>query len=250
MALHRRIPKKNRKKLKSVDPFNMKANAAKFNDPKRSRNNAPEKIKEEQPLTNAMKQLMAEHNPIITKQEAKKKKKQRNAVLRQSEELGLKKGRFETVSRFAKRIEGTLHSRISETIAIAKHGLAGRKQEEIDADYAKIDEAEKRKKDQAKREIENKIKEAKKKREQEAKKREEAEKAKELRKAAKRKLEEEEKKNEESFGEEEDEDDDDTDKRKQKKVKTTEIEEKKDEKIVKLSKKGEKKRNFEGEKDG
>uniref|UniRef100_A0A8R1IE07 Uncharacterized protein n=1 Tax=Caenorhabditis japonica TaxID=281687 RepID=A0A8R1IE07_CAEJA len=47
---------------------------------------------------------------------------------------------------------------------------------------------------------------------------------------------------------EEDEDDDDTDKRKQKKVKTTEIEEKKDEKIVKLSKKERRKETLKARK--
>ncbi|CCD66711.1 DUF1014-domain-containing protein [Caenorhabditis elegans] len=203
MAQHRRIPKKNRKKLKSVDPFNNKANAARFKDKNKNSNQAPVSLKDEQPLTKAAKNLMG--SGITTKEEVKKKKKQKNAVLAQAEELGMKKGKFETVNRFVKRIEGTLHSRINEQIAIAKHGLAGRKQEEIDADYKIIEDAEKRKKEQEKREIENKIKEARKKREQEARRLEEVEKLKEQKKAEKRKMKEalEKEEEEESFDEDE-----------------------------------------------
>lgn len=211
MALHRRIPKKNRKKLKSVDPFNNKANAARFQDKKKQSNQAPTNLKDEQPLSKALQNLIAK--PIVTKVEAKKKKKQKNAVLKQAEELGMKKGKFETISRFVKRIEGTLHSRINEQIAIAKHGMAGRKQEEIDADYKVLEDAEKRKKDQEKREIENKIKDAKKKREQEAKRRDDADKAKEKKKAEKWKaiVEEEEEKEEKEKNVDEDSDDEDED---------------------------------------
>uniref|UniRef100_A0A1I7TPX7 DUF1014-domain-containing protein n=1 Tax=Caenorhabditis tropicalis TaxID=1561998 RepID=A0A1I7TPX7_9PELO len=96
MALHRRIPKKNRKKLKSVDPFNNKANAARFQDSNKQSNQAPVNLKDEQPLTKAMKSMMSANNPIVTKEEAKKRKKQKNAVLKQAEELGMKKGKFET----------------------------------------------------------------------------------------------------------------------------------------------------------
>ncbi|CAI2351650.1 unnamed protein product [Caenorhabditis sp. 36 PRJEB53466] len=240
MALHRRIPKKNRKKLKSVDPFNTKANAQRYQDAKKIRNIAPTNLKDEQPLTKSMMNMMSQNNPIVTKEEAKKKKKQKNAVLKQAEELGLKKGKFETVSRFVRRIEGTLHSRINEQMAIAKHGLAGRKQEEIDADYAKIDEKEKRKKDQEKREIENKIKEARKKREQDAKRKEESEKAKEQRKVAKRKMTEEvEEEEEEEKGSESDEVEDEE--RKPKKGK-------KEEKKVRLSKKERRKETLKARK--
>ncbi|ULT98169.1 hypothetical protein L5515_012848 [Caenorhabditis briggsae] len=248
MALHRRIPKKNRKKLKSVDPFNNKANAARFQDNNKKSNQAPANLKEEQPLTKAMKNMMAANNPIVTKEDVKKKKKQKNAVLKQAEELGMKKGKFETVNRFVKRIEGTLHSRINEQIAIAKHGLAGRKQEDIDADYKKIEDAEKRKKDQEKREIENKIKEAKKKREEEARRREEADKAKEQRKAEKRKLKEQEEKEEKEEEEEGDEEegsdsDDDDDGPKPKKIQKEESK-----KAQKLSKKERRKETLKARK--
>lgn len=79
MALHRRIPKKNRKKLKSVDPFNNKANAQRFQENKKNRNSAPTNLKDEQPLTKSMKNLMSQ--TIVTKVDEKKKKKQKNAVL-------------------------------------------------------------------------------------------------------------------------------------------------------------------------
>ena len=174
--------------------------------------------------------MISLNNPIVTKEDLKKKKKQKNAVLSEifrfsqkfptlnfkkfaepAEELGMRKGKFETVNRFVKRIEGTLHSRINEGIAIAKHGLAGRKQEEIDADYKKIDDAEKRKKDQERREIENKIKEAKKKREEEAKRRDEMDKAREQRKAEKRKVKETPEEPEDVEDDDEDDSDDDED---------------------------------------
>ncbi|EFO87354.1 hypothetical protein CRE_31425 [Caenorhabditis remanei] len=235
MALHRRIPKKNRKKLKSVDPFNNKANAARFQEGNKKSNQAPASLKDEQPLTKAMKSMISLNNPIVTKEDLKKKKKQKNAVLKQAEELGMRKGKFETVNRFVKRIEGTLHSRINEGIAIAKHGLAGRKQEEIDADYKKIDDAEKRKKDQERREIENKIKEAKKKREEEAKRRDEMDKAREQRKAEKRKLKETPEESEDVEEEEEDDSDDDEDGPKPKK--NAEKPEETQKKAPKLSKK-------------
>ncbi|EGT53877.1 hypothetical protein CAEBREN_12653 [Caenorhabditis brenneri] len=248
MAMHRRIPKKNRKKLKSVDPFNNKANAARFQDKNKSSNQAPANLKDEQPLTKAMMNMMSTNNPIVTKEDLKKKKKQKNAVLKQAEELGMKKGKFETVTRFVKRIEGTLHRKINDQIAIAKHGLAGRKQADIDADYKILEDAEKRKKDQEKREIENKIKEAKKKREQEAKRREEADRAKEQRKADKRKLKEEkEKEKEESMDEEENSDDSD-DEDGQKKKKVQKVEEEKNKKAPKLSKKERRKETLKARK--
>ncbi|CAB3405850.1 unnamed protein product [Caenorhabditis bovis] len=206
---YRRIPKKNRKKLKSVDPFNTKAAALKAVE-KTAKNDAPTKSLDEQPLTKAQKKLMAP-GLIVDKKEAKKKKKEKNSVLREAEKLGLKKGRFETVERFVRRVEGIMYNRIHENIAIAKQGLAGRKQEEIDADYAKIDEKEKRKKEQEKREIQNKIKEAKKRREQEAEKKEEMLKSKEQRKLAKRQIgehQEEEEEKSDIDDEEEHEDDD------------------------------------------
>ncbi|CAI5449363.1 unnamed protein product [Caenorhabditis angaria] len=210
--VHRRIPKKNRKKLKSVDPFNTKANA-KHNLPgKKNQNSAPENLKDEQPLTKVQKEMM-EPKKMLDKAEVKKKKKQKNAVLREAENLGLKKGRFETVERFVRRVEGIMHSRINEKMAIAKHGLAGRDQNEIDADYKKIEDAEKRRKDQEKREIDNKIKEARKKREKEEKRREEVEKIKEERKRKMQEIEEE---------ENEDEDEEEDDEKPKKKVKKVE----------------------------
>uniref|UniRef100_A0A1I7TPX6 DUF1014-domain-containing protein n=1 Tax=Caenorhabditis tropicalis TaxID=1561998 RepID=A0A1I7TPX6_9PELO len=138
MALHRRIPKKNRKKLKSVDPFNNKANAARFQDSNKQSNQAPVNLKDEQPLTKAMKSMMSANNPIVTKEEAKKRKKQKNAVLKQAEELGMKKGKFETQE--AKRREEADKAKEQRKAEKRKLKEEEKKEESVDDDESDEDD--------------------------------------------------------------------------------------------------------------
>uniref|UniRef100_W6NXI3 Uncharacterized protein n=1 Tax=Haemonchus contortus TaxID=6289 RepID=W6NXI3_HAECO len=152
MGRHKRIPTKNRKKLKSVDPFNKKAPALKAQ--------AISKINWEpkddvQPVPRSLLELQkSKEEVLVDKKEVKKRKQHKNKVLAEAEKIGIRKGRFETVM-------------------LVKQGLVGRSESELEADFKLLEEKEKRMKEQKKNEIQNKIKAAREKREREAKLKEE-----------------------------------------------------------------------------
>ncbi|VDO74821.1 unnamed protein product [Haemonchus placei] len=148
MGRHKRIPTKNRKKLKSVDPFNKKAPALKH------KVFSFQKSKEE---------------VLVDKKEVKKRKQHKNKVLAEAEKIGIRKGRFETVSHFVRRVERMTYAAINEHEMLVKQGLVGRSESELEADFKLLEEKEKRMKEQKKNEIQNKIKAAREKREREAK---------------------------------------------------------------------------------
>ncbi|KAK6046026.1 hypothetical protein COOONC_16468 [Cooperia oncophora] len=157
MGRHKRIPTKNRKKLKSVDPFNKKAPALKAE--------AMSKINWEpkddvQPVPRSLLELQ----------------------VAEAEKIGIRKGRFETIPHFVRRVERMTYAAVKDHEMLVKQGLAGRDESEIAADFKLLEEKEKRRKEQKKNEIQNKIKAAREKREREAKIKEERLKEKEERK--------------------------------------------------------------------
>ncbi|KAK6047787.1 SET domain protein, partial [Cooperia oncophora] len=154
-----RIPTKNRKKLKSVDPFNKKAPALK---------------------AEAMSEVRRRQSN--DKKELKRRKQRKSKVLAEAEKIGIRKGRFETIPHFVRRVERMTYAAVKDHEMLVKQGLAGRDESEIAADFKLLEEKEKRRKEQKKNEIQNKIKAAREKREREAKIKEERLKEKEERK--------------------------------------------------------------------
>ncbi|XGW31800.1 hypothetical protein V3C99_010179 [Haemonchus contortus] len=171
MGRHKRIPTKNRKKLKSVDPFNKKAPALKAQ--------AMSKINWEpkddvQPVPRSLLELQkSKEEVLVDRKEVKKRKQHKNKVLAEAEKIGTRKGRFETVSHFVRRVERMTYAAINEHEMLVKQGLVGRSESELEADFKLLEEKEKRMKEQKKNEIQNKIKAAREKREREAKLKEE-----------------------------------------------------------------------------
>ncbi|WKY04649.1 hypothetical protein Q1695_005565 [Nippostrongylus brasiliensis] len=171
MGRHKRIPTKNRKKLKSVDPFNKKAPALKAA--------AISKINwepkdDEQPIPRALKELeKSKAEGVVDKQVMKKRRQHKNKVLAEADKIGIKKGRFESVEHFVRRVERMTYAAIKDHDTLVKQGLVGRDEKDLEADFKLLEEKEKRAKEQKKNEIQNKIKAAREKREREAKIKEE-----------------------------------------------------------------------------
>ncbi|CAD6193602.1 unnamed protein product [Caenorhabditis auriculariae] len=185
MALHRRTPKQNRKKLKSVDPFNRKASSIKAEKLK-GKNFEPKANTDEQPLSRSQKKLIEAKNEPVTKETMKKKKTHRNRILEEAERHGLKKGRFESVEKFVRRCERTMKADVNDHILIAKKGLSGRAEAEINAEYKKLEDAEEKKKEAEKKAVQSRIEKARKQREKEENKRNETRIAKEKRREKRR----------------------------------------------------------------
>ncbi|CAJ0601144.1 unnamed protein product [Cylicocyclus nassatus] len=180
MGRHKRIPTKNRKKLKSVDPFNKNASALRA--AALSKVNFEPKD-DEQPMPRSLKELQeSKEQAAVDKKEVKKRRQHKNKVLAAAENAGIKKGRFETVEHFVRRVERMTYAAVKEHEMLVKQGLVGRAESEIQADFKLLEEKEKRQKEQKKNEIQNKIKAARQLKEQAAKIKEEKLKAKEERK--------------------------------------------------------------------
>ncbi|VDM53816.1 unnamed protein product [Angiostrongylus costaricensis] len=133
MGRYKRIPTKNRKKLKSVDPFNSKAAALR---------------------AEAVRSTDTEVD---------------RACLAEAKRNGIRMGRFETVRNFVRRVERMTHLAIKDHEILIRQGLVGRKETDIATDFKLLEEKEKRRKEQSKNEIRNKIKAARRKRESHAK---------------------------------------------------------------------------------
>ncbi|PAV66331.1 hypothetical protein WR25_16099 isoform A [Diploscapter pachys] len=177
MGRHSKIPKKNRKKLKSVDPYNLKAKLFKEKNANKTKNFAPA---DDQPMSRALKMLQkAKDEVVVDRKELRKRKKHRNRVLEEAGKMGIKKNPYETIDQFVKRVEQMAHFDIERHKFMAELGFAGRSEDEIKKDYKEIDDKAERAKEQKKREIKNKIETAKKRRLEEQKRR--------MEKAAKRK---------------------------------------------------------------
>ncbi|KAL6740004.1 hypothetical protein Aduo_013397 [Ancylostoma duodenale] len=187
MGRHKRIPTKNRKKLKSVDPFNKNAPALKA--AALSKVNWEPKD-DEQPMPRSLRELQeSKSQALLDKKEVKKRRQHKNKVIAEAEKVGIRKGRFETVEHFVRRVERMTYAAVKDHETLVKQGLVGREESEINADFKLLEEKEKRQKEQKRNEIQNKIKAARELRERTEKMKEEKLKAKEERKR-KRKAEE------------------------------------------------------------
>ncbi|KAK6748304.1 hypothetical protein RB195_001119 [Necator americanus] len=177
MGRHKRIPTKNRKKLKSVDPFNK--NGASLRALALSTVNW-EPNDEDQPMSRCLRELQESKKETITdKKDVKRRKQRKNKVLAEAEKAGIRKGRFETVEHFVRRVERMTFAAVKEHETLIKQGLVGRKESEIEADFKLLEEKEKAQREQKRNEIQNKIKAARKIRNQTAKIKEETLKTKE-----------------------------------------------------------------------
>ncbi|KHJ85585.1 hypothetical protein OESDEN_14684, partial [Oesophagostomum dentatum] len=118
MGRHKRIPTKNRKKLKSVDPFNRNAPALRAAALSKV-NWEPED--DDQPMSRSLKELQeSKAEALINKKEVKKRKQHKNKVLAEAERAGIRKGRFETVEHFVKRVERMTYAAVKEHETLEK----------------------------------------------------------------------------------------------------------------------------------
>ncbi|PIO66841.1 hypothetical protein TELCIR_11432, partial [Teladorsagia circumcincta] len=137
-----------------------------------------------QPVPRSLLELQkSKEEALLDKKEVKKRKQRKNKVLAEAEKIGIRKGRFETVPHFVRRVERMTYAAVKDHEMLVKQGLAGRDESEIAADFKLLEEKEKRMKEQKKNEIQNKIKAAREKREREAKIKEERLKQKEERRS-------------------------------------------------------------------
>uniref|UniRef100_A0A0K0CWB9 Coiled-coil domain-containing protein n=1 Tax=Angiostrongylus cantonensis TaxID=6313 RepID=A0A0K0CWB9_ANGCA len=167
MGRYKRIPGKNRKKLKSVDPFNNKAVALRA-EAVRKINWEPKDDNQE--MTRSLKELEKSKAYVhLTKADVKRRKQCRNKVLAEAKRNGIRMGRFETVRNFVRRVERMTHMAIKDHEILIRQGLVGRKETDIATDFKLLEEKEKRRKEQSKNEIRNKIKVARRKRENDTK---------------------------------------------------------------------------------
>uniref|UniRef100_A0A1I7X7L2 SET domain-containing protein n=1 Tax=Heterorhabditis bacteriophora TaxID=37862 RepID=A0A1I7X7L2_HETBA len=144
----------------------------------RGRNLEPGAV-DDQPLSRSLIDLKSSSQ--VDKVTVKRRKQHKNKILEEAERAGIKKGRFEGISQFVRRVERMTCAFIEEHKLLTSKGLTGRNQADIDSDYALIEEKEKRQKDQKRRELANKIKASKELKEQAVKKSQEKLKSKEER---------------------------------------------------------------------
>ncbi|KIH50651.1 hypothetical protein ANCDUO_19268, partial [Ancylostoma duodenale] len=123
---------------------------------------------------------------LLDKKEVKKRRQHKNKVIAEAEKVGIRKGRFETVEHFVRRVERMTYAAVKDHETLVKQGLVGREESEINADFKLLEEKEKRQKEQKRNEIQNKIKAARELRERTEKMKEEKLKAKEERKRKER----------------------------------------------------------------
>ncbi|KAJ1371023.1 hypothetical protein KIN20_032888 [Parelaphostrongylus tenuis] len=166
MGRHKRIPTRNRKKLKSVDPFNKNAAI--------SRAEAKSKINWEpkddnQEMTRSWMELQCRLINSVSKEESNARIK---CLLKQKEMVSGKVV-SKTVQNFIRRVERMTHKAIKDHEILIKQGLVGREEAEIASDFKLLEEKEKRRKEQDKNKIQNKIKAAREQREHDAKIKEE-----------------------------------------------------------------------------
>jgi len=150
MARHRRLQKKNRKKLKSVDPFNYGKNSIRETKAHSKTNIAPtvEEL-DAQPMSRSSRDL-AEHIASSSKKTfpAKSKKRPRNRLTEETEKAGFVRRRYENETQFMRRVGNLTHHMVQEEFMKVKYELAGRDVKEIAADFKELDEKAKRRKAQ------------------------------------------------------------------------------------------------------
>ncbi|VDD85845.1 unnamed protein product [Enterobius vermicularis] len=135
--VHHKIPKKNRKKLKSVDPFNKNHNSVLQNN---ARNKNLEPGNEEQPLTRRQKDIQE----FLKEGTFQKKKRRRNTVRKEALKHGFKVPKTSDSRRLMYSVFKQTKEEVEGKMLLAKFGLAGRSSKEMKAEYEKLDEREQR----------------------------------------------------------------------------------------------------------
>ncbi|CAJ0945129.1 unnamed protein product, partial [Mesorhabditis belari] len=141
MARHSKIPKKNRKKLKSVDPYNTKGNVIKEREMEK-KNCAP-KEKDEQGMSNLLMEIGKSQSQLAFQESIPsfpRKKAHKNRIDAEAARYGYERKQFESPKMFLNRISMETHKQVNDISIKAKFELAGRAKEEIDKDYKEIDD--------------------------------------------------------------------------------------------------------------
>uniref|UniRef100_A0A0N5C1W1 60S ribosomal subunit assembly/export protein LOC1 n=1 Tax=Strongyloides papillosus TaxID=174720 RepID=A0A0N5C1W1_STREA len=146
------IGKKTKKsKIRVGDPFNVAARQSKLVEMHKINKPISEEELDVQKPPRSFKQMQWAKEKM-KEIESKKGKNKKNAsmVTEVSEKLGFSKKRHEDDSQFVRRIANEVNREVMEKTILAKYGLAGRNQKELDSDLEKL-KAEKQRIKEAKR---------------------------------------------------------------------------------------------------
>jgi len=149
MARHRRLQKKNRKKLKSVDPFNFGKNSIRETKALSKNNIAPNLDElDAQPMSKSSRDLAELILSSAKTFPVKNKKRPRNRLIEETEKAGFVRRRYENEAQFMRRVGNLTHHLVQEEFMKVKYEIAGRDVKELAADLKELDEKAKRRKEQ------------------------------------------------------------------------------------------------------
>ncbi|CAJ0583791.1 unnamed protein product, partial [Mesorhabditis spiculigera] len=146
---HSKIPKKNRKKLKSVDPFNKQGNHMKEKEISK-KNNPPKSDLDDQLMPRGLIEIGNAQAKLVLEESMPtfpKKTKKISAIDKQAGKHGFQRKQFEGDRAFLARINRETYNNIADINLKAKFETAGRDKKEIDKDYEEVDEKVARKKE-------------------------------------------------------------------------------------------------------
>uniref|UniRef100_A0A914WCC2 Coiled-coil domain-containing protein 137 n=1 Tax=Plectus sambesii TaxID=2011161 RepID=A0A914WCC2_9BILA len=154
MARHRRIQKKKRNKLKSVDPFNRKSKGEAEAKAK-AFNRAPKSDElDDQKFSRSMREIgILKKQAAVPSAEKKARNRQRNKIAEATTNAGFKQRPFEGEFQFMDRIKRESHAKVQEQLMKVHFNMAGRDPRAVEGEFKELDakEAEKKKRKAAKR---------------------------------------------------------------------------------------------------
>ncbi|CEF67720.1 Hypothetical protein SRAE_2000238100 [Strongyloides ratti] len=147
-----RIGKKSKKsKIRAGDPFNVAARQSKLININKINKPINEEELDVQKPPRSFKMMQAAKEKM--KEIESKKQKNKKTVSKVTEisgKLGFVKKHYEDDSQLVRRVANKINSDVMEQTILAKYGLAGRNQKELDKDLLEL-EAEKKRKKEAKK---------------------------------------------------------------------------------------------------
>uniref|UniRef100_A0A0N4ZFR5 Uncharacterized protein n=1 Tax=Parastrongyloides trichosuri TaxID=131310 RepID=A0A0N4ZFR5_PARTI len=180
------IGKKTKKsKMRAADPFNVAARQAKLHDLNKINKPISETELDVQKVPRSIREILKAKEKIKEQKEMMKQNKDKKVISKiteVTEKLGFKKKRYEDDSQLIRRVVIETNQAVEEQAILAKYGLAGRSQKELDKDMKEYKEKQQKKKETKKMLHERRIANIKAKEEKELK---EKEAAKERRRRAK-----------------------------------------------------------------
>uniref|UniRef100_A0A0K0F4Z3 60S ribosomal subunit assembly/export protein LOC1 n=1 Tax=Strongyloides venezuelensis TaxID=75913 RepID=A0A0K0F4Z3_STRVS len=146
------IGKKTKKsKIRAGDPFNVAARQSKLVEMhKINKPISEEELDVQKPPRSFKQMLWAKEKMKEIESKKGNNKKNASMVTEVSEKLGFSKKRHEDDSQLVRRIANEVNREVMEKTILAKYGLAGRSQKELDSDLEKL-KAEKQRIKEAKR---------------------------------------------------------------------------------------------------